>query len=262
MKNIIGVLILIALISGGYWFISNDRGVSLQEDEPTAMEEQGTLPTLTPISHATFSLAWDDVTIYNDPVGGVEAFDGLPAADIILLTDIHSDHLNVETLEGIVSEGSVIIAPQAVFDELTELLRESTFVLENGETLTQNGISIEAIPAYNLPDQGVEIRHEKGRGNGYVLEKNDTRVYIAGDTADIPEMRALTGIDIAFVPMNLPYTMSVEDAADAVLEFAPKTVYPYHFRTPEGFADVEQFKALVRAGNSTINVVIAEWYPE
>ena len=118
---------------------------------------------------------------------------------------------------------------------------------------------MEAIPLFNLPESAKTF-HAKGRGNGYVIEQGGARVYISGDTSGIPEMRALQGIDVAFVVMNLPYTMDVEEAADAVLAFAPKKVYPYHYRTPEGFSDVARFKELVNAGGKDIEVVQLKWY--
>lgn len=124
----------------------------------------------------------------------------------------------------------------------------------------QLGFKIEAIPMYNIPESDKSY-HPKGRGNGYVIEKSDTRVYISGDTAGIPEMRNLENIDMAYIAMNLPYTMSVEEAADAVLAFKPKVVYPYHYRTPEGFSDVAKFKEIVNGKNPEIQVIQLEWYP-
>ena len=132
--------------------------------------------------------------------------------------------------------------------------------MNNGETITKNGFTIRAIPMYNLREEAKQY-HPKGRGNGYVLEKDGKRVYIAGDTEDIPEMRNLENIDVAFVPMNLPYTMPVEAAADAVIDFAPDKVYPYHFRGQNGKADVQKFKQLVNQSNKDIEVVLANWYP-
>lgn len=225
-----------------------------QESDSAAVE-------IMPIEHATAVLQFDDTTIYLDPTGGAEAFKGMETPDLVLLTDIHGDHLNAETLQALELRDTKIIAPQAVNDQLSDSLQQNVSILANGETLEAQGISIEAIPMYNLREEAKQF-HEKGRGNGYVLEKNGTRVYIAGDTEDIPEMRALEDIDIAFIPMNLPYTMTVESAADAVLEFAPKKVYPYHFRGSEGLADVEKFKQLVNEGNKDIEVVMLEWYPE
>jgi L-ascorbate metabolism protein UlaG (beta-lactamase superfamily) len=120
---------------------------------------------------------------------------------------------------------------------------------------------VNAVPAYNIRPDAQQF-HPKGRDNGYVIEKDATRVYVAGDTEGTPEMRALEGIDVAFVPMNLPYTMSVEDAADAVSAFKPKTVYPYHYRGPAGLSDVNAFKELVAKGPPGVTVTLADWYPE
>jgi L-ascorbate metabolism protein UlaG (beta-lactamase superfamily) len=132
-------------------------------------------------------------------------------------------------------------------------------VLANDETVTDKGVTITAVPMYNIPETD-DSRHAKGRGNGYILEGAGSRVYIAGDTGPIPEMKALKNIDMAFIPMNLPYTMGVDDAALAVLAFAPTKVYPYHYRQPDGFADVAKFKTLVNTGNPDIEVVLLEWY--
>ena len=112
---------------------------------------------------------------------------------------------------------------------------------------------------YNLPDDK-DARHSKGRGNGYVLTLGGKRIYISGDTEDIPEMRALKSIDVAFVCMNLPYTMDINQAAGAVLEFKPKVVYPYHYRGQGGLAEVEGFKKLVNAGSKSIDVRLRNWY--
>jgi chemotaxis protein histidine kinase CheA len=133
-------------------------------------------------------------------------------------------------------------------------------IINNGETKTISGIEITAIPMYNITEGRLEM-HVKGRGNGYVLEKNGYRVYISGDTEDIPEMRALKNIDKAFLCMNLPYTMDINQAANAVLEFQPKQVIPYHYRGTEGFQDVEKFKQMVEGANSDIKVTLMDWYP-
>lgn len=114
---------------------------------------------------------------------------------------------------------------------------------------------------YNLPESP-DSRHTKGRGNGYILQLGGKKVYISGDTEDIPEMRALEGIDVAFVCMNLPYTMDINQAASAVLEFKPKIVYPFHFRGQGGLSDVEGFKKLVNDGDASIDVRLREWYAE
>ena len=113
---------------------------------------------------------------------------------------------------------------------------------------------------YNLRDEALKF-HTKDRGNGYVLTLGDERVYISGDTEDIPEMRKLKDIDIAFVCMNLPYTMTVESAASAVLDFKPKQVYPYHYRGTKGLSDVGKFKDIVNDADPEIEVIQLDWYP-
>ncbi|WP_424493953.1 MBL fold metallo-hydrolase [Salinimicrobium sp. GXAS 041] len=213
-----------------------------------------------PISHATLAINWGETTIYVDPTGGSEAFEGMNEADLVLLTDIHGDHMDPKTLSALNLGNTPIIAPQAVNEQLPDSLTQNLMVMNNGKTINEQGFSIEAIPMYNLREEARQY-HEKGRGNGYVLEKDGKRLYIAGDTEDIPEMRNLENIDIAFVPMNLPYTMPVDAAADAVLDFAPKKVYPYHFRGQDSKADVDKFKQLVNEGNEDIEVVLANWYP-
>lgn len=214
-----------------------------------------------PIEHASMVLDWGGTVIYVDPVGGGGAFSAYEQPDLILITDIHGDHLDVPTLEAITVEGTQLKAPKAVFEKLPETLQNRTEILDNG-TLTQDfEIEITAIPMYNLRPEALQF-HEKGRGNGYVLEKAGQRVYISGDTEDIPEMRNLKNIDIAFVCMNLPYTMTVESAAEGVLAFKPKTVYPYHYRGTDGFSDVEKFKTLVEKGNPDIEVIQFDWYPK
>lgn len=215
--------------------------------------------TINPVEHASMVLNWDEAVIYVDPVGGGEMFSKYTEPSIILITDIHGDHLDVPTLEAIVTGKTSIIAPQAVYEKLPELLQNKTEVIKNGAKTTNYPMEIEAVAMYNLRPEALKF-HEKGRGNGYVLEKNSKRIYISGDTEDIPEMRNLKDIDIAFVCMNLPYTMTVEKAAEAVLAFKPNMVYPYHYRGTEGFSDVAKFKSLVEAGSSDIEVTQLDWY--
>jgi len=217
--------------------------------------------TITPVEHASMVLNWDGTLIYVDPVGGKEAYNNYSEADMILVTDIHGDHMDIPTLEAVAAEKTVLFAPKAVFDKMPENLQNKTQVIKNGEKVSDFEMTIEAIPMYNLRPEALKF-HEKGRGNGYVLERNGKRIYISGDTEDIPEMRNLKNIDIAFVCMNLPYTMTVEKAAEAVLAFKPKTVYPYHYRGTEGLSDVSKFKSLVEAGNPEIKVTQLDWYPK
>ena len=213
-----------------------------------------------PIQHATFVLTAGDQVIYNDPVGGPEAFASIPAPTIVLVSDIHGDHLDSATLEALVTEEVSLVVPDAVAERLSPKLAAQATVLANGASITVNGIGIEAIPMYNLREEALKF-HTKGRGNGYVLTVAGERIYIAGDTEDIPEMRALQNIDRAFVPMNLPYTMPVAAAADAVLAFAPRIVYPYHFRGKGGLSDTAQFRALVEGATDDVRVVGLSWYP-
>lgn len=208
-----------------------------------------------PIDHATFVMGWAGKAIYVDPVGGADRFTGLPTPDLILVTDIHGDHLNAETLSAIVAPQTRIVAPAAVAEQLPASLMAQTTVLSNGETRMFDGIGVEGVPMYNLTQDRLRY-HDKGRGNGYVVTMGATRVYIAGDTEDIPEMRALQNIHVAFVPMNLPYTMTEEQAASGVNAFDPEVVYPYHFQG----SDVEKFKALVEAGGGDTEVRLRDWY--
>lgn len=214
-----------------------------------------------PIEHATTILEWGVITVYVDPIGGPEAFEGHKQPDLILITDIHGDHLSVETLQGLNTSKAKIIVPKAVADKIPEEFTPQLDILQNGESKERYAITVEAVPMYNLRKEALKF-HEKGRGNGYVLNIGGERIYFSGDTEDIPEMRALKNIDKAFVCMNLPYTMTEERAADAVLEFKPKKVYPYHYRGNPNVSDVNKFKKLVNAGDSDIEVVQLDWYPK
>jgi len=213
-----------------------------------------------PIEHATVVLEWGLITIYVDPVGGAEAFKGQKQPDLILITDIHGDHLSVETLQALNTSKAKIIVPKAVADKIPEEFTPQLDILDNGQSKERYGITIEAIPMYNLREEALKF-HKKGRGNGYVLNIGGERLYFSGDTEDIPEMRALKNIDKAFICMNLPYTMTEESAAEAVLEFNPKQVYPYHYRGNPNVSDVAKFKKLVNKGNPDIEVVQLDWYP-
>ncbi len=214
--------------------------------------------TITPISHATFIMQWDDQIIYVDPVGGAAVFDSLPPANMILVTDIHGDHLNAATLQAVTNTNAQLIAPQAVADKLGNAF--NSIILNNDDTQSVNDFSITAIPMYNITEGRLQ-NHPKGRGNGYVIEKDGYRVYISGDTEGIEEMRNLKDIDKALVCMNLPYTMDVEQAADAVLDFAPVEVIPYHYRGTQGLSDVDKFQQLIENANPNIKVTRMEWYP-
>jgi L-ascorbate metabolism protein UlaG (beta-lactamase superfamily) len=248
-----GFLICVGIIvvAGAVW------GGELPAQANVIATDAGPL-VIRPVRHATFVMQWNDKVIAVDPVGGDEAFAGLPKADLILVTDIHGDHLSAETIAVAGGDGAEILAPAAVAEILPAAERERVTVLGNGESTAWQGITIEAVPMYNL-DPERQAFHPKGRGNGYLLTFGTTRVYIAGDTEDIPEMRALENIDAAFMCMNLPYTMDVAAAADAVLEFQPRIVFPYHYRGKDGMSDLDEFTALV-AKDPTIEVRVLAWY--
>jgi len=205
---------------------------------------------ITPIRHASLMIEAAGAVIHVDPVGE-ELYRELPPADLILLTDIHGDHLDAKVLAKLRKPGTQVFAPEAALKSVPEAV-----VMRNGDKRTFSRWEIEAVPAYNMvrgPAPG-RLFHEKGRGNGYVLTYGGKRFYISGDTEAIPEMKALRGIDVAFLCMNLPYTMPPEEAAEAVRAFKPKVVYPYHYRN----SDLTAFeKALAGTG---IEVRLRDWY--
>tara|TARA_R110001583_G_scaffold26142_2_gene94324 strand:- start:12326 stop:13087 length:762 start_codon:yes stop_codon:yes gene_type:complete len=213
-----------------------------------------------PILHGSLVLTHNNKTIYVDPYGGAKLYEGQKSPDIILITDIHGDHLDQKTLDAIDTSKTIFIVPQAVADKLPEKYASKIIVLNNGQGVHRLDYFIQAIPMYNLPEEE-NMKHPKGRGNGYVLNISNKRIYISGDTEDIVEMRMLSDIDIAFVCMNLPYTMDINQAANAVLEFKPTIVYPYHYRGSEGFSDINEFKKLVNQENPNIEVRLKDWYP-
>jgi L-ascorbate metabolism protein UlaG (beta-lactamase superfamily) len=203
-----------------------------------------------PVNHASFLMSWNGKIIYNDPVGGADKYKDLPRPDLILVTDIHPDHMDAATLTGL--GNAPIVAAPAVRDALPDALKGRVTALANGQSGTVAGVPVMAVAAYNTTPDRLKF-HAKGRGNGYVLTLGGKHVYIAGDTEETPEMDALKNIDVAFLPMNLPYTMTVEQAAKAVKDFKPKIVYPYHSMG----SDVNQFAKLV---GSDAEVRIRKWY--
>jgi len=214
--------------------------------------------TIHPVEHATFVIEWNGKIIAVDPIGGVAPFEAFGTPDLILITHIHGDHLSVDTVKELVGPSTVIVAPASVAEKFPEADRSRITVVANGGSVEWGENLVEAIPMYNLTPERQDF-HPKGRGNGYVVTLGGAKIYIAGDTEDIPEMRALEGIDAAFVCMNLPYTMDVAAAADAVLEFKPKVVFPYHYRGKGGMSDLDEFRALV-AKDPSIEVRVLKWY--
>ncbi len=205
---------------------------------------------ITPITHGSLVLTWQNKTIYVDPWSRGN-YENIPPADLILITDIHADHMDPEQIAKVRKSDTRIIAPAAVQKTVTDAQ-----ILNNGETTEAIGIRIEAIPMYNLqrgPQPG-QLYHTKGRGNGYILSFGSERIYLSGDTECIPEMKQLKDIDVAFVCMNLPYTMTPQEAAECVNTFRPKVVYPYHY----GDSDLNAFEDAVTAPG--VQVKILDWY--
>jgi L-ascorbate metabolism protein UlaG (beta-lactamase superfamily) len=210
---------------------------------------------ITPIKHASLMIEAGGKVIQVDPWSqGTEArYATMPKADLILITHFHSDHMDSHAIAWVKKPGTKIIAPEVVTSSL-----KAGSVIRNGETQTWEGWTIEAVPMYNFtPGRGPapgKFYHDKGRGNGYVLTYGGKRFYISGDTEATPEMKALQNIDVAFVCMNLPYTMTPEEAAAGVRAFAPKIVYPYHYRE----SNLKAFEDGLK--DSGVEVRIRNWY--
>ncbi len=268
-KVLISIIILVVVLVGGFYalnaYIYNEKQGDGTENmnspsDPENMEvDSGLGIAVTPISHATMVLKWGDKIIYTDPVGGAAAFVGQPEPDVILVTDNHGDHFNLETLQAVAKDKTTIVIPDVLASDVANLLPGNIKILNNGQVLNDQGFAIQAVPMYNVPESDTAY-HVKGRGNGYVVEANGKRVYFSGDSGNTAEMRALQNIDLAFVAMNLPFTMSVEDAANAVLAFKPKTVTPYHYRGTDGLSDTSKFRELVNQGNPDIVVDLINFY--
>jgi len=181
---------------------------------------------ITFIGHGTLMFTFGGKVIHVDPWSNLADYSKMPKADIILLTHEHRDHLDLKAVEQIREEKTRVVLTETCGTQVKDGI-----VMKNGDIETVEGIKIEAVPAYNIVhmrSEGVPF-HPKGIGNGYVLAFGDKRVYVAGDTENTPEMKDLEGIDVAFLPMNLPYTMTPEMVADAVRGFKPKILYPYHY---------------------------------
>jgi L-ascorbate metabolism protein UlaG (beta-lactamase superfamily) len=194
--------------------------------------------TITFLGHGSLLFEFNQQRIYVDPYGQVADYAKLPPADLVLVTHEHGDHLDARALAAIRTQQTHLVGNPAAANAVS-----GCHAISNGEQVVINGILIEATPAYNVVHkrENGQPFHPKGSGNGYVLTFGDVRVYVAGDTEDIPEMKDLQDIDVAFLPMNLPYTMTPEMAARAAGMFRPKIVYPYHF----GSSDTEKLVKLL-----------------
>ena len=195
-----------------------------------------------PVNHAAVLVSWNGKIFYSDPGSTSSLYTTLPKADVIVVTHTHSDHFSNTVLASLLGTSGVIFAPQSVYTAMTSAaLKAKTTILANGATGTAHDMNILAVPMYNLPPN---TNHPQGIGNGYVVTLGGQNLYFSGDTEDTPEMRALTGIDMAFVCMSLPSNMTVQAAASAVRQFRPRIVTPYHYRQGTTF-DIAAFKTIV-----------------
>jgi L-ascorbate metabolism protein UlaG (beta-lactamase superfamily) len=214
---------------------------------------------LHPVNHAAVAVSWNGKILYSDPGSTGSLYTNMPKADVIVVTHTHSDHFSTTVLTSLLDTDGVIFAPQAVFDAMPSaapaFLRSKTTVLANGASGSAHGMSIRAVAMYNFSNSP----HAKGVGNGYVVTLGGKNIYFSGDTEDTPEMRALTGIDVAFLCMSLPSNMTVDAAASAVLQFKPGVVTPYHYRQAPTTFDIARFKQLV-AADPAIQVRLRNFY--
>ncbi len=214
------------------WPVIQSSAAQDKFQEDTFKTAKGDLK-ITFIGHGTLMFTYGGKVIHVDPVSRYADYTLLPKADLILITHEHGDHLDAKAVQTLSSDRTTVAANQASAKALPRAV-----VLGNGETRTLEGFLIEAVHAYNLE----KTFHPKGNGNGYIITFGDRRVYVAGDTENTPEMKALKQIDIAFLPMNLPYTMTPEMVADAARAFRPKVLYPYHFGSTDTTALVQLLK--------------------
>ncbi|MFO7568455.1 MAG: MBL fold metallo-hydrolase [Smithellaceae bacterium] len=204
----------------------------------TIQTGQGDL-VITFLGHASLMMTFGGKTIHIDPVSSEADYAGLPGADLVLITHDHFDHLDLKALATLRRNHTKLVGPPEVAAKV-----QGVIVMKNGDKQTVDGLAIEALPAYNI----LHVRepgkpfHPRGAGNGYIIHFGDKRVYIAGDTENTPEMKQLKKIDIAFLPMNLPYTMTPEMVADAACAFKPKILYPYHY----GETDTAKLSTLLK----------------
>ena len=241
-------------------------------DAPIVLPAQGGPIRITPIFHGSLQIEYRGTVIHVDPFSQGD-YSKAKKANYILITHTHPDHLDAKAILKVVGKSADLIGPELVVDVITSsktppFKLTGSVALKNGDFFNlvvkgqASSFSIQAVPMYNLkrgPKPGQKF-HPKGDFNGYVLTMGGKRIYIAGDTEATPEMKALKNIDIAFIPMNLPYTMTPQEAATGARAFKPKVVYPYHYRFPfdKANSNPQQFQAALKG--SGIEVRLRGWY--
>ncbi len=224
MKNVFvfAVFLIVTLLFTG---LAQNKEEKEMPKEDTIKTSAGDLK-ITFVGHGTLMFTFAGKVIHVDPVSREADYSKLPSADLIMITHEHSDHLDTKAIKAIRKAETEIVLTEICAEKV-----EGGIIMKNGVVKTVGGLKIEAVPAYNIVherEKGSPF-HPKGNGNGYVITFGDKRVYVAGDTENTPEMKKLKDVDVAFLPMNLPYTMTPEMVADAVKAFKPKILYPYHF---------------------------------
>ena len=250
-RNVVAGIAALPLLSLGGGLVGNAGAQETELDGDRIATAAGDI-VIHPVDHASLLLGFGSEVIYVDPVGGAARYQSLPAATGILITHGHGDHFDLSTLEAI-GGSAPILTSQEVFDQLPDALKARASALANGSQGTLNGIPVAATTAHNVTPDRMNY-HPVGIGNGYLITFGDKVVYVAGDTEPTPEMLALSGIEVAFLPMNLPYTMTPEQAAEAVNTFKPVILYPYHY----GDSDLAVLEAAVGADTE---VRLRNWYP-
>ena len=218
MKKILGYLMVLFLFTG-------ITALADIFETDTIKTSAGDLK-ITFLDHATLMFVFGGKVIHIDPVKRAADYSKLPKADLILVTHHHLDHFDPQTIRKISDDETRIVITRKISEKIKDGI-----IMQNGDTISVEGLEIEAVPAYNIVHKksSGKLYHPRGVGNGYIIAFGDKKVYVAGDTENTPEMKKLKNIHIAFLPMNTPYTMTPEMVADAVKSFKPDILYPYHY---------------------------------
>ncbi len=254
-RCLLPLLLLIMLVGVAVAAVDEPVADFVPAPADTVDTDQGPL-VVHPFGHASLALQWRHLTIVVDPVGGARRYAHLPRPQVILVTHGHGDHFDADTVSDLAGEHTTVITPPDVAESIPAI---DPVVLSNGVSAATLGVVVTAVPAYNRTEGRLDF-HPRGRDNGYVLDLGGIRVYVSGDTEDVSEMTALGAIDVAFLCMNLPWTMSGKQALSAARAIAPRVLYPYHFRNRDGsFADLDALQQGLQAeGVSEVRVL--DWY--